>query len=577
MRKVNPADTVAHLWANQAQPEARTATRNFWYDGALIYSYSTPIGARLPDGRVLLADGRYSNTTAKHQAHLRRACSHLERIYMDHPDGRTLETAAAGDYARALSELSGQYHAALERITPKTRPDARPFHAAISDAAAARASFIALGGKAAGLPDTDGMTKEAALAILARRNADKKRAAGDASAKQAADCLGDMHAAVAAGDWLAVARRANDAGRYYDRALEHYDNVPGCKVKTAKTAKARAALSALADNYRPAVERAVWLDRLETLEAGIAQWRRNNAGAALYARRIAAGQTTYQAGRYCEQIKAYASPLPDRPHQFRSETTAARYADPIEAGAGTYARGHLERARALSACRDYRALVRRHAAVIKGQEAAEYISVARQAAAEYDASRSAILAGSITDEGKMTAPAVRLASAATHVTGFYPEAYAARILAPIADTIQAAAAWRAEYQAAAAAREAARLAGSIAAWRAGSNDRAGLHSIPPMLRLAADGKTIQTSHGASVPLSCAAPLWELVQQARAAGADISSDFGDVATVGSFRLTTVKADGGLVVGCHDIPAVEIDFIADCLGYDCSRAPAQVGNA
>lgn len=65
--------TVAHLWANQSKPKARSSNGNFSYDGDTIYSYSTAI-ARL----ILGADGKpiaclrtnrsYSNTTSgKHE------------------------------------------------------------------------------------------------------------------------------------------------------------------------------------------------------------------------------------------------------------------------------------------------------------------------------------------------------------------------------------------------------------------------------------------------------------------------------------------------------------------------------
>lgn len=70
---------VAHLWASQAQPAARTSG-NFYYNGLTIYSY----GHHFPiaqiwdkDNTIVFFTSRgYSNTTAKHKVVVRYAINH---------------------------------------------------------------------------------------------------------------------------------------------------------------------------------------------------------------------------------------------------------------------------------------------------------------------------------------------------------------------------------------------------------------------------------------------------------------------------------------------------------------------
>lgn len=82
LRMVHPADMVAHLWANQSQPTAYTASRNFYYDGSTIYSYGShfPVARHVTLGKgkrerrcILFNSRSYSNTTNKHQSLVRHA------------------------------------------------------------------------------------------------------------------------------------------------------------------------------------------------------------------------------------------------------------------------------------------------------------------------------------------------------------------------------------------------------------------------------------------------------------------------------------------------------------------------
>lgn len=77
------ASQVAHLWAHQSQDSAKNAGHNFYFTGDTIYSYGShfPI-ARIYNGKVLFTTRGYSNTTSKHIAMVRSACSHMDKIYM---------------------------------------------------------------------------------------------------------------------------------------------------------------------------------------------------------------------------------------------------------------------------------------------------------------------------------------------------------------------------------------------------------------------------------------------------------------------------------------------------------------
>jgi hypothetical protein len=69
----NTNEMVAHLWANQSKPSARSGNGNFWFEGATIYSYRTPIAVLIKDDAgevkgVLRTSRTYSvTTTGKHE------------------------------------------------------------------------------------------------------------------------------------------------------------------------------------------------------------------------------------------------------------------------------------------------------------------------------------------------------------------------------------------------------------------------------------------------------------------------------------------------------------------------------
>jgi hypothetical protein len=88
------------------------------------------------------------------------------------------------------------------------------------------------------------------------------------------------------------------------------------------------------------------------------------------------------------------------------------------------------------------------------------------------------------------------------------------------------------------------------------NDPAGTHWLQ------ADKTVIQTSHGAEIPVSFASRLWAMIEAVRSTGRAMEN-IGK--PCGVYTLNTIRADGSIVVGCHDIPYAEIQRIAVLLGF------------
>jgi hypothetical protein len=113
VKRVVDKRMVAHLWANQSQDEAYTASRNFSFNGVILKSYRTTVGRivqTVDGGRVaLLTNRKYSVTTS---AQMRAARSAL-------PSNRCFEVPFIGDfddqieanYAWLLSECRDAFKA----------------------------------------------------------------------------------------------------------------------------------------------------------------------------------------------------------------------------------------------------------------------------------------------------------------------------------------------------------------------------------------------------------------------------------------------------------------------------------
>lgn len=126
MKTVHTPAMVAHLWANQSQEEARNSGGTLFFKGRTIYSYGEhfPIASILTTGLLLWNDRSYSNTTSKHQYHVRRAINDAEwtqAIFIElesgnsffYQDFRDLEMLAG------LAKEQADYY--LDKVASKTR------------------------------------------------------------------------------------------------------------------------------------------------------------------------------------------------------------------------------------------------------------------------------------------------------------------------------------------------------------------------------------------------------------------------------------------------------------------------
>lgn len=108
------------------------------------------------------------------------------------------------------------------------------------------------------------------------------------------------------------------------------------------------------------------------------------------------------------------------------------------------------------------------------------------------------------------------------------------------------------------------LQNDLVEWRAHAIiARSGFYELPIALRLSTDRTTIQTSHGAEIPASHAPRLWSAIQRARATQTEWHAN-GHTIAAGVYELSTICADGSIVVGCHNIAFAEIEAMAQELG-------------
>lgn len=91
-------------------------------------------------------------------------------------------------------------------------------------------------------------------------------------------------------------------------------------------------------------------------------------------------------------------------------------------------------------------------------------------------------------------------------------------------------------------------------------------SIMLRLREAVDGPSegrvvaIETSAGAEIPLDASLRLWPIILRCMSGDKDYEVGM----ELGHYRLTKIRTDGSIVVGCHDIAFSEIEGIAKQLG-------------
>lgn len=99
-------------------------------------------------------------------------------------------------------------------------------------------------------------------------------------------------------------------------------------------------------------------------------------------------------------------------------------------------------------------------------------------------------------------------------------------------------------------------------WKAGEGDYfSGASMLPVMLRVVGD--TLESSHGAEVPLKHAKRVFEAAKKCRAAKQEWHRN-GKTLPVGHFQIDHIGIDGALVAGCHRIAWEEIARVAQSIG-------------
>jgi hypothetical protein len=97
-------------------------------------------------------------------------------------------------------------------------------------------------------------------------------------------------------------------------------------------------------------------------------------------------------------------------------------------------------------------------------------------------------------------------------------------------------------------------------WRNGETDYT--YFEVTALRLSADGSEVETSRGARIPVEDAKRVWPLLKRCKAQGSTYSAGLSPV-KLGHYSMTGFDGDT-LTVGCHKIPFIEVEQIAERLG-------------
>lgn len=540
IRQVWPREQVAHLWANASQDSARDPSGNMYFSGPALYSYGSHfcIGYRLEraDGSplFLLNADRYSVTTSRMQDIARRAIyGDIVRVSGLRADSFTGQAWRGKLAIAALAQAGALYSkaGAVKRVSGKR-------YALMSEAAervtAARAlADVIRADKFASADD-----KRAARAVLA--TIDKADAVmfthGDNASERAA-C--DARALILARENIRATYRAalERAARY----LAEAEN--GMYSWRRRYDTARDAVNTL-NNARDLAKRYGF--RMPSLRAALAAM--DAAAPHAHAERVA--ELTEQARRALERAEKLARTAGGDTWSMgtivrESETVAesAKLASLPANGRIGIPQWMVERAAILA---------RRAGRAVRLAAVPDILANVRRCMETADSYADA---GHARDAGRVYREAMGHYDKAAAILETVPRHPLHRDLAALAGERERAAAYVADL----AARVAAESAAAVAAWRNGGPRTFAAWDMPPMLRLSSDGKNIETSRGAIVPVSAAPRLWRLIERVRAGDADAGRSHAGL-HVGPFTLSEIRPDGSAVIGCHDIAYSELAAMA-----------------
>ncbi len=97
-------------------------------------------------------------------------------------------------------------------------------------------------------------------------------------------------------------------------------------------------------------------------------------------------------------------------------------------------------------------------------------------------------------------------------------------------------------------------------WKAGECVNIAYNSPFDALRLTRNEKEIETSKGVKIRVRLACRLWTAICSAKAAGIEMTPNI----KVDYYKVTAIKPDGTIIIGCHTIPFFESAYIAAALG-------------
>lgn len=543
-RQVYPRDMVAHLWANGSQDSARDPSGNMYFTGPALYSYGSHfcIGYRYAtaDGAFYLMNAdSYSNTTSKMQYAARRA---LPRYLQSYNVESLNADAFSGQHwrSRLLRAILSQAGNAYERAAETARVSAKRagmVGAAAERMRAARALADAVIADKS-MSREDRATARATLATLDRVPGWDSTADNKAQRARATECAAVLVRDEMKARMLDYVRRAT---------VQHETAEPADGYRVSYRIQCARDAVTLANNARNLAKRYGF--RLPRLPDSAALVR-----ALAPAERAAQLQETAAQARGC----------------LENAESAWRVRRDPNAGAWNWRLDHAARCMAdhvLIAARMGApeivpaAWSERVATLARRAQRGENISGARRAldnaASEIASADSYAANGFARDAVRVYKRAVSLITETLDCLPYsHPLAERARGMKPDRDR---AAAYIADADRALAAENAQR----IADWREGGPELPyTLRDIGPLLRVR--GEVIETSHGARVPASIAPRLWGMVKLARAGAADAITAKHRGMHVGPFTLQTVRADGSLLIGCHDIAFAEIQRAAAALG-------------
>lgn len=616
MKKVVPAETVAHLFIHKAQDEARTpGAANFFFTGPTLYSYGRHYVAAhwldealpLIGGRLLVNSMRYSPTTGRHLDFLRRAMpAHVKaeaiRVPgMSEDDVRRLEREIKARELPCLAQhLMMRARDALKSAAKK-RPGYGPFDDAIRQARelhAVASLFAASAGQARAVPAFPDAVESQADALAAAALIDR------------ADTLTN------AGINMIQARRALDA------ATGNYDAIQATDTAADIRAVILGRLDSAPDGDCPVSGLRQYRMMADSLaaEANRAGVSIDQARALYKAAQARTPAALVKMERELAALKAEAAPA-EKARQLMTAAALDMVSAQAAARAVAIRRGKLrstpqapeglrmEYLRHASARENYqRALAtlgQQKARLIKSCQAAALawpLDLVDQAAAWADdlirqADRAGRQADAMLVEGQVPNLLERADTAAQVIARNINAAAADFAEAPYWLTEAAMAARQCSEYAAAAADLAvkapylARLFPALAglasvniaqldelrqalyaradaikaecdreardAWISGASNRRPSGTYARIV-----GDQVETSRGASVPLDHAcrlARLWRVT--VRKGGA--TWGHADGPRVGFFRLTHIGADGATVIGCHRFDAQEANRMASLL--------------